>query len=178
MVKYKSNQRVKKAWNRKSYKNGKKSCTKCNKYKKLSDFGKDTRSWDGKSLYCRLCENDRTNKKNKRLASKDIKTFIKSGFYNYVKSAKLRKIKFTATKESLIELFYKQKGLCAVTKVKMTHKRGKGIVATNASLDRINPKKSYSINNLRWVCFIINILRLDMTDFEFKKFCKKILRNE
>ena len=60
----------------------------------------------------------------------------------------------------------------------MTHKRGKGIVATNASLDRINPKKSYSINNLRWVCYIINILRLDMTDFKFKKFCKNILRNE
>tara|TARA_B100000787_G_C16134803_1_gene269093 strand:- start:451 stop:990 length:540 start_codon:yes stop_codon:yes gene_type:complete len=169
---------MKKSWNRKSYKNEKKHCSKCNKYKILSDFGITKRNWDGKSNYCRLCENTRSREKNKRLSSKNIETYIKYNFHSYAKSAKSRKIKFTVTKEYLIELFYKQKGLCAVTRVKMTHKRGKGVIDTNLSLDRINPKKSYSINNLRWVCFIINILRLDMPDLEFKIFCKNILKNE
>lgn len=45
----------------------------------------------------------------------------------------------------------------------------------NASIDRKNPKLGYIEGNVRLVCFWTNIARYNLTDTQFKAWCKKVV---
>ncbi len=165
---------------RQRLKNGRKNCPSCKKYKNLSEFGSDKTKWHGKTTFCYKCERDRGLEKANRRQSEDIGQYISARFSLYRKNAQRPKYKkkiFKLDKKYLTNLFNNQIGRCAITRVKMTHIVGKGYFSTNASIDRINPKKGYVKKNVRWVCFLINILKQEMNDFEFKGFCKKLVKH-
>jgi len=82
----------------------------------------------------------------------------------------------------LKELWEEQKGVCPLTGWKLvlpdsvegwkTYRNGK-----RASLDRIDNKKGYVEGNVRFISFMANIARCDMSDKELIKFCKAVTLN-
>jgi len=83
----------------------------------------------------------------------------------------------TLSKEFLHNLYYKQKGKCALSGIQMTHIMGQGRVNTNISIDRINSKLGYTENNVRLVCVIVNIMKHTSSDNELFYWCLTILNN-
>jgi hypothetical protein len=96
-------------------------------------------------------------------------------WYSIKKSAKKRNLKVLLTIEEAWNLFEKQNRLCAFTGEKLffapnSEDRAMG----NASLDRINSKFPYTIDNVQWVTKQINWMKQDYSDQEFIKCCKKV----
>ena len=59
--------------------------------------------------------------------------------------------------------------------MQLTTIKEKGRLPNNASVDRINPGKDYSIDNIRLVCNHVNMMRSDLSDEELLKYCKAIV---
>lgn len=68
-------------------------------------------------------------------------------------NARQRKVEFTITVNEIWEMFLAQGGMCALTGVPIYFKikEEEGIVRQTASLDRIDSKKGYTIDNVWWV---------------------------
>lgn len=75
----------------------------------------------------------------------------------------------------LVQMFNSQNGRCALTGDLMTRVAGKGKVATNVSVDRINPKKGYTKDNVQLACLYANILKRDHSVSDLHDICSKIL---
>lgn len=79
------------------------------------------------------------------------------------------------TSNDLLTLLERQNGLCALSGVKLTCILVKGSTCkTNASIDRIDPKGPYTLENIQLVCAIINKFRIDTSVSEFVDWCKKV----
>ena len=79
------------------------------------------------------------------------------------------------TREDCLQILEKQQGLCALSGVPMTCTLVKGqLTKTNASLDRIDPKGSYSRDNVQLVCAVLNKFRVDTPLSEFIGWCRKV----
>lgn len=80
------------------------------------------------------------------------------------------------TKEQAWELFEKQKGKCALTGVNLsfahdyTHNR----FEQNASLDRIDSLKGYTIDNVQWIDKEINLMKHARSQEQFIKLCSLV----
>lgn len=81
------------------------------------------------------------------------------------------------TIDNLVDLWEKQKGICALSGFAMTHIYGSGRQHTNASIDRIDNTKGYEITNIRLVCTIVNTMRNTMIDAELIEWCQRIVNN-
>lgn len=67
---------------------------------------------------------------------------------------------YVLTVDDCLQLWDNQNGKCALSGVQMTHHRdGSGRKEFNASLDRIEPKGTYSKSNVQLVCYRVNIMR-------------------
>lgn len=78
--------------------------------------------------------------------------------------------------EDLLTLLEKQNGKCALTGSDLTCELGLGMIhMTNVSIDRIRPGGPYSLDNIRLVCRIANVMKWNMSDQELKEWCKKII---
>ena len=70
----------------------------------------------------------------------------------------------------------RQNGLCALSGVEMTCFLQKGVVSkTNASIDRIDPKGPYTVDNIQLVCAVLNKFRVDTPVDEFIDWCRKVV---
>lgn len=77
--------------------------------------------------------------------------------------------------EDLIALHAAQQGRCALSGVEMTCILVRGMKCpTNASLDRIDPKGPYSMDNLQLVCAAVNRFRVDTSVSDFIEWCRKV----
>lgn len=83
--------------------------------------------------------------------------------------------KETLSKQDVIDLYYKQKGLCAISGVEMTYITNQGKVETNISIDKINPNLPYVINNIQLVCNRVNIMKWDKDINNLLFWCKSII---
>ena len=75
----------------------------------------------------------------------------------------------------LEKMYYEQKGLCAISKVPLTHIRGKGRVPTNISIDRIDNRVGYELDNVQLVCSLVNKMKSTSTEEQLKFWCRAIL---
>ncbi len=92
---------------------------------------------------------------------------------HYQCSAKKRNIAFNINIEYAWEIFLKQDKKCALSGVPIEF--GNSYNKTiSASLDRINSKKGYIKDNIQWVHKHINIMKRDLSDEEFIKWCTKV----
>jgi len=80
--------------------------------------------------------------------------------------------------EKVFALYHKQKGLCALSGVPMTYLCKQGIVPTNASIDRIDPNKGYTLDNIQFVCHMVNIMKWTMSVEGLLEWCTLILNNQ
>lgn len=84
---------------------------------------------------------------------------------------------FDLKEKELFSLWLKQNGKCSLTGFQMTHDLGSGMKETNASVDRINRKFGYTLQNIRLVCLMANIMRHTMNDIDLIKWCEAIIEN-
>lgn len=92
-------------------------------------------------------------------------------------TAARRTIELTITKEYINDLFVSQNQQCALSGVTITLPRNHlsfQIGDFTASLDRIDSAKGYIEGNVQWVHKKANIMKQDMKDKEFIKWCNII----
>ena len=153
-----------------------KICSNCRKEKLYSEFHAKAESSDGHSSWCKTCRkhwNDKIAPKkkikdNERL-SKNPYNFLKHWLCDKKKSSR-HSIDDDITLDYLVDLWNKQKGLCALSQQPMTHIKGKGRVHENVSVDRIDSSIHYKRENLQLVCFIFNMWKGTLSNEEFKNF--------
>lgn len=89
-----------------------------------------------------------------------------------IKRAKNNGFKIDIDKSYLVELWHKQQGLCAISKIKMEVCSGTRSQKNpkRASLDRIDNSKGYIKGNVRFVCHWVNNAKSTWTDEVFKEF--------
>jgi hypothetical protein len=93
------------------------------------------------------------------------------------REAKLRGIGFEITIDDVIELYGKQKGLCALSGEQLTwiYGNNQGQVLTNLSVDRIDSALDYTKDNIQLVCYIVNSMKNILTKDELLLWCNKII---
>lgn len=94
-------------------------------------------------------------------------------YFNQLCARSLKREKLTA--EMLLTKLNEQGGKCALSGVELTCTLQKGVRSkTNASIDRIDPKGEYVLENVQLVCSAINKFRIDTPVNEFIDWCRKV----
>lgn len=93
-----------------------------------------------------------------------------------IRGAKLRDIKVEIDIEYAESLLVKQKFRCALSNIDLIVGYGP-LGNITASIDRIDPTKGYTKNNIQWVHKDINWMKQDYTNKEFIEYCKKVADN-
>lgn len=99
-------------------------------------------------------------------------------FTQTLQGAKKRNLEFTVTIQELWDLFLKQCGKCALSGDLITLSKCKSKIKQTASLDRINSKKGYVIDNVQWVHKDVNRMKMDINEDEFIKLCKQVVNHK
>lgn len=154
-----------------------KRCCNCKEVLPLNNihFQASSRKRDkGFKSRCRDCSNIARKDNDKKCG---ISTVLGRRYDSLKRrySAKNREIGFD--RSYLREVWDKQNGFCAISKIKMTHLLSTGSVKTNVSVDRIDSSKGYTKDNIQLVCAIINTMKMDMIMLEFIKYCKIVCDN-
>lgn len=85
----------------------------------------------------------------------------KLGLAKCAKRKARRNITVEVTLDDVMALYEKQGRKCAVTGFELTHE---GSSNWDASIDRIDSDGSYTLDNIRLVCWAVNFMRGRMTD--------------
>lgn len=160
-------------------------CTKCGEEKYNSSFTKDLQKNKHRQYVpqCKICRSNYVNSIKhtdsfKNYGVKGRKKNRISGIYSASKgNAKKRNLEHTITKDYLIKLFEKQKGLCYYTN-KLMH-----IDITNGqdrydsiSIDRLNSNKGYIENNIVLCRWVINRMKNNLPLNKFLEIIKEIYK--
>jgi len=99
-------------------------------------------------------------------------------FHNIRYGAIERSLIFDVDIEYVWQLFLDQEKKCKLSGMPLQlskySKKSKDWFETTASLDRIDSSKGYVQGNLQWVHKLVNIMKQDMTDKEFIKWCNTV----
>ena len=159
---------------------GIRKCACCEIEKDISEYHSDKSSPTGLQTYCKDCQTQKTKKCTSTLNG-FIKKIYKDMYHNAEKRAKELKIELTI--EDIHELYNKQKGLCAISGLQMTHEtyafkdKEHIINRLNISIDRINSSLGYTKDNVQLLAAIVNRMKTDLPDSEFIKICSIITEN-
>lgn len=157
-------------------------CKKCDQYKEEDDFHieKARKNRKGRHSSCKIC----FNKQQKEFRHSFNGENLTRHFSKIISSCKLRskndRLKLFSneiTIEFLLELYNKQKGLCALSGIIMTSYINGGNTRFNVSIDRINSLLGYTKDNVQLVCNQVNTMKNNLTDSELYDLCKKIVIN-
>lgn len=101
--------------------------------------------------------------------------YLNGNFYGYILLLIKKEERKHLKVEDILEIYNKQNGLCAISKVPLTcikiPKTTK--VHTNLSIDRIDSNKGYELDNIQLVCAIINTMKLNLSMDEFAWWVKQ-----
>ena len=131
------------------------------------------RDWRCKECKRKQNQEARKNYDNKTKLYKTIQARVLSAS----ERAKRKGIPCTITKEFILDLWNKQNGLCAISKIPMTYEMDAGRVYTNISIDQIEQGKGYTEDNVQLVCMAVNQLKSDWDMNTVKYICKMIVNN-
>lgn len=147
-----------------------KICTKCGVEKLLSEFY--TREY-GTRNDCKQCTG-KTSAKNKigkvPLHEREINSRLK----NIYTKARLRTKEFNLIDADLLDLWGKQDGRCAYTKLPLLATANQ---FNTVSLDRVDSSKGYVVGNIQLVCSAINKMKQEYTEEMFLLFCLLVTQN-
>lgn len=102
---------------------------------------------------------------------------ISQSVFNKIRQKAIdRNLDFNVTIQGLYDLFVSQNKLCAISKVPIKFKTNHKDEQT-ASLDRIDSKKPYTIDNVHWVHKKVNTMKWNIAQKEFIEWCKIIAKN-
>lgn len=152
-----------------------KECLNCKEIKKVSKFNHSIRSLDGYNTQCKEC-----CKKREMIRADTLNGCIVDCL-RYVRiRVRKKEMENDLTKKFITNLYCKQKGLCAISKIKMKFRKGGIKYRVNPyrmSIDRIDSSKGYTQDNVQLVCGKANNMKNDMDQDEFILFCKEIAKN-
>lgn len=124
------------------------------------------------------------NSRINRLNNSKNNYYNKTKFFaNLIRSTKARSVKnnfnFDLDKDFIEQLFIKQSGLCAVSKLKFVFEKDNNFKRRPfaPSLDRIDPSKGYIKSNIRFVCVIVNLALNEFGDKSFDLMCRSYVKN-
>ncbi|UFK09526.1 hypothetical protein [Xanthomonas phage DES1] len=169
-----------------SIKQCRKSCIHCKMQK---------REYPSKEVKCLTCSSVFLTRNNairgptcslacrKALITKRAANRRKDTIVNYLKSlqnsikcrAKRRNFEYDLPTSYLVDLYNKQQGKCARTQVLLigTDSPGKSTINKHtASVDRIDPDKGYTKDNIELVSYICNVAKNYFNHEELYEFCK------
>lgn len=127
-----------------------------------------------KQSSCYLCRNIRLAE-IKKTGYEEISIAY---FNNIKRSAKNRNIDFDLKIQDLWALYLKQEKKCALSNLPINfRKRSKDTINNTASLDRVNSKNGYNINNVQWIHKDINRMKNSYSQEYFINICKLIAEN-
>ncbi len=108
---------------------------------------------------------------------KKLYKIIQDRVLNAKDRAKRKGIPCTITKEFILDLWNKQQGLCAISKIPMTYEIDSGRVYTNLSIDQIIQGKGYTEDNVQLVCMAVNQLKSDWDMDTVLYICQSVIDN-
>jgi hypothetical protein len=165
-----------------------KTCRKCGETKGLFDFNKDRTKKLGVGSICKPCASITSHDYYinnsahiKRRVSKYNMTYMPpyernviSRLKNLCTKAKGRSKEFSLVDQDLFDLWEKQKGLCAYTKLPL-------LAAANQlntiSLDRIDSSVGYVVGNIQLVCAAVNKMKQEYAEEAFLLLCHFVTQN-
>lgn len=119
------------------------------------------------------CMSGRNENKFNKFLNSDCKQL--HFYWSFViQGAKSRNLQVNITPSEAYDLFLQQNELCAFTGIKLKLPQSKLRYKDTASLDRINNKLEYNIDNIQWIHKKINIMRMGLPIEEFQYWCKLI----
>ena len=129
-----------------------------------------------RTIRCRSCTRQQRLDKNGGHSwnYKGKKDFAGRMMPGWKGSAKKRGHAWHLTKTQLDKLFVEQKGICALSGVRMIHERRSPY---RPSLDRINSKIGYVEGNVQFVCSIVNVMKNKFSEDMFIEMCKHIVKH-
>jgi hypothetical protein len=139
-------------------------CLKCWKIKKNDDFSKG-------SSTCKQCINNWNHEYRKnRPFEKVIYDLVKSKYTDpRVKSGR---IKCTITDEIIMQLWEKQKGICALSGIEMNWKIHNNNLISIDRIDSING--NYVEGEIQLTCCVVNFMKQQLSDEKLIEWCDKI----
>lgn len=170
--------------------NGEKRCPKCATTKPADDFSVDRNKYNGLSCWCLACTRSVQAARRERLrgipTAASPKVFLyglASGIMHPTnRRGTIRKHRaphnfgsVSECRDHLMALWEQQGGRCAYSGQVLTTIRGTGRVRTNASVDRLDPKLPYVPGNICLCTELLNRMKTDQTDSEFKQMCRAVL---
>lgn len=152
-------------------------CKSCKKIKSIENFNIRKSSTLGYRFDCKKCQSRLTVLARNKKINSSKENYYKQLLKGTLRRAKVKKFKYNLTPEYILKLDKYQKGLCKLTKEKLSYLRGRGHLYHNASIDRINSKKGYVKGNIRILSYICNgsISNFKMSDV--KKYAKLVVKH-
>lgn len=153
-------------------------CYKCLQYKPVDEFDDNPTNWFRlcKDRRCKECKHEQYRKRLIQNRQKsDVHDVLRQRFYGARDRSRRKNMEFDITLDYLIYLWNKQQGKCALSGIKMTTVLYDGRIPTNVSLDRIDTKKGYTMDNVQLVCMACNQMKNDLSMDELYSFCKNIV---
>lgn len=175
-----------------------KTCSKCKEVKAYEAFAEDKSKVSGRRSLCRVCANAQVkawrlknvdyrksydkqyNENNKELIREKNKRryqnlTLDQKFEMLIKTAQKRKnFKCSISADYLKEVWQKQEGRCAYTKLPLTADANQ---LTTMSLDRIDSEIDYVVGNVQLVCVAVNRMKSDFPEKDFIGLCNLITQN-
>lgn len=175
------NEEEKEEKRKEEWKDGLLRCHICNEYLPIDNFGfSDHYPYrDNHDARCRKCRTKQNNDRKKKYSeSESLNKILQMRFLAARNRSKKQNIPFNITKKYLKELWDKQNGVCAISGLKMTFDHCNGRTPTNVSIDQINHKNGYTVDNIQLVCMAVNQMKSDMAMEDLYKFCNAIIENK
>ena len=156
--------------NRRLLVDGVKICNTCKVAKPLTDYHKHKDRIGGVCDECKKC-----------VQSRNKKRYSVNGWKGPEKLKRLKEtaqknnVPFNLTSEDIEEVYQKQKGLCYYSGIPLSH-----IVNSiyGISVDRIIPSNGYVKENIALCCYVVNIMKHNLSYEVFLDICKHIVKNQ
>lgn len=165
-----------------------KTCYKCGETKPLFGFNKDKTKKFGVGGVCKPCASKNTHEyylKNSSSIKRRVSKYNESYFPKYNKNvisrlkslctkARNRTKEFNIIDQDLFDLWEKQNGQCAYTKLPLLATANQ---FNTLSLDRVDSNKGYVVGNIQLVCTAINKMKQEYAEEVFILFCQLVTQN-
>jgi len=161
---------------RKKNVNGMRPCDTCNKIW-TADAEHFYQTKDGiLSSECRPCFRQRSSR-NQKSRHHAGGTDYHLGYITRSTKQRAKKygIAYDIDAHFISTLLKEQECCCAISKVKLTFTKGEGHIPTNASIDRIDPRKGYTKENVQIVAWQVNVMKSNLGTTQLAEWCQLIL---
>lgn len=147
-----------------------KTCFKCKEQKSLNLFFRHNQTSDGFHSWCKGCCKEGNEKSRIKLNS-TIEGRAKVFLLNAKNSASKRNQEFNLVIDDIVKCWQDQAEICAYSGRKMTLEAGK---LNTVSIERIDSKIGYTMDNTILVCQAINRMKSDFLFEDFYELCSDV----